>query len=86
MRPLRSWVHRMANSHLEALERLRADYVDVRRHQVANRLLPATQSGDEAQLRALEQRLIDIQRVISVIDEALADEKDLVPSVYDTGR
>ena len=74
----------MARSHIAALERLRADYVDVRRHQVANRLFPATQSGDEAQLRALEQRLIEIQRVIRAIDEALADERAQAPSAFDT--
>ncbi len=75
----------MANSHIQALERLRADYVDVRRYQVANRLFPATQSGDEAQLRALEQRLIEIQRVIAAIDEALADERLQAASIYETG-
>ncbi len=75
----------MANSHIQALERLRADYVDVRRYQVANRLIPATQSGDEAQLRALEQRLIEIQRVLAAIDDALADEKLQADPVYADG-
>jgi hypothetical protein len=74
----------MVNSHIKALERLRADYVDVRRHQVANRLFPATQSGDEAQLRALEQRLIEIQKVIAALDEALADEKSEEAPMFET--
>jgi hypothetical protein len=74
----------MANSHIAALERLRADYVDVRRHQVAHRLFPATQSGDEAQLRALEQRLIEIQRVLAAIDEALAEERAQAPATYES--
>jgi hypothetical protein len=73
----------MANSHIKALERLRADYVDVRRHQVANRLFPATQNGDEAQLRALEQRLIEIQRVIAALDEALADETSQERAIFE---
>ena len=74
----------MANRHIQALERLRADYVDVRRHQVSSRLFPATQSGDEAQLRALEQRLIEIQKVIAALDEALADERAQHGGVFGT--